>query len=255
MGNLRRAMAMRWSAVAAGVAATFLAVAAARADAPAAQLVVVEARGIALTPGEAIDPTKPVVLKPDQFVVLMSPTGQTIKLTGPYDKAPGGDGGGGKAEVGAALTALVTQKLASSESLGVVRGANADPIPPQPWLVNVTHVGNRCLEVGKPITLWRDRSDATIPLTVTPFDHSWRANATWAAGDDRLTLPSTVPISRRASYMVKAGNQTVAITIIAIPATVDNDAMRASWMIEAGCTAQAVALLRSLGQKVDVRQR
>jgi hypothetical protein len=54
------------------------------ATAKAADLVVIEARRIALRPGQTVDSTKPLVLKQGEHVTLISPTGATIKLDGPY---------------------------------------------------------------------------------------------------------------------------------------------------------------------------
>src|SRR5260370_36116101 len=59
--------------------------------AKAANLVVIEARRIALRPGQTVDSTKPLVLKEGQHVTLISPTGATIKLDGPYETAPDAD--------------------------------------------------------------------------------------------------------------------------------------------------------------------
>ena len=56
--------------------------------ADAAQLVVVEARGIALKPGAVVDSSKALVLKQGQHVTLISDSGATLSLDGPYDKAP-----------------------------------------------------------------------------------------------------------------------------------------------------------------------
>ncbi len=223
----------------------------ARAD-EADQLVVVEAHGVALNPGDTVDGKAPLALKDDQFVTLMSPSGQTIKIAGPSNKAPGAGAGGDTADVTAALKTLVTQKLASSESLGVVRGAGTEPIPPDPWLINATYVGNRCLPDAGPIVLWRPQAGSAVRVTITATDRSWHAAATWAAGSDRVPLPKTVPLVRRATYIVKAGNKEVAITLIAIPPSVRTDAMRAAWMIQEGCDTQAAALLRKLGQDVEL---
>ena len=55
-------------------------------SASAAVLVVAEARGIALKPGATLDSTKPLTLKQGQHVTLISETGATLKLDGPYDR-------------------------------------------------------------------------------------------------------------------------------------------------------------------------
>ncbi len=51
--------------------------------------------GIAFDPGDTLDSVKPLVLKQGQHVTLISDTGSTLKLDGPYDRPPAAGGGGG----------------------------------------------------------------------------------------------------------------------------------------------------------------
>jgi len=215
-------------------------------QAAAADLVVVESRGADLKPGQAVDATKPLTLKEGQQVILISPAGKTIKLRGPWDRPPLGDAADTSPDVAAALNALITQKLARSDKVGVVRsGGDGEVVPPEPWLLDVTHVGNRCLPENSPVTFWRPAGgNGATRLVVTPYDRSWQARAEWPAGADRLVVPRTLPLHNRATYIVTVGGKETAITLITIPAAVSNDAMRAGWMIEAGCDPQAQALLR-----------
>src|SRR5476651_2299602 len=62
--------------------------------AQAANLIVVEARGIGLTPGASIDSNKPLVLKQGQHVTLISDSGATLSIDGPYDQSPSAGGQG-----------------------------------------------------------------------------------------------------------------------------------------------------------------
>ena len=89
--------------------------------AKAANLVVIEARRIALRPGQTVDSTKPLVLKDGQHVTLISPTGATIKLDGPYEKAPDADQSRA-VPVANALALLVTQRQARVGEVGTTRG-------------------------------------------------------------------------------------------------------------------------------------
>lgn len=218
----------------------------AAAPARAVTLVVAEVRGIDLRPGQSIDGAKPLILKEGQQVTLISTTGRVIKLRGPFDQAPAGEEAGSSADMGAALRTLVTQKLARNEQGGVVRGNAAEVVPPEPWLVDVTHAGNRCLPEEAPLVFWRPDGAAAASLVVTPTDRSWLARADWVAGSDRLTIPRTLPVASRSTYVVKLAAKENAITLITIPAVVDSVVMRAAWMSEAGCDAQALALLRSV---------
>lgn len=213
--------------------------------AAAADLVVIEARGVDLKAGQAVDGGRALVLKDGQQVTLISPTGKMIKLRGPWDQPPLGDGAATAPDMGAALRALVTQNLALSDKVGVVRGAGNDPVPPEPWLLDVTHVGTRCLLENSSATFWRPGGGPAAALAVAPYDRSWRARAEWPAGLDRMVMPRTLPLQSRSTYIVGLGGKDVAITLATIPAAASNDAMRAAWMMAAGCDTQAQALLRS----------
>jgi hypothetical protein len=226
--------------VAAAVAAMILLPAIARA----ANLVVVEARGIDLKPGAEIDGTKPLTLSDGQVVTLISPSGQIIKLRGPLHAAPAPAQAGSSVDVGAALRTMVTQELSGSTELGVVRGAADDLVPPTPWLIDVTHDGNRCLPQDSPIVFWRPGGGGATTVSIAPDDRSWLARAPWQGDTDRLVVPSAVPLRSRSTYFIGLNGKESAITLIMIPAAVSNDAMRGAWMIEAGCAPQVKALLR-----------
>ncbi|HEX4113384.1 MAG TPA: hypothetical protein VH020_12685 [Stellaceae bacterium] len=212
----------------------------------AADLVVVEARGVDLKPGAEIDGNKPLALKDGQVVTLISPSGEIIKLHGPSDAAPAPAQSGSTADVKGALRTLVTQELADNAELGVVRGAADDPVPPEPWLIDVTHDGNRCLPENNPIVFWRPGGGGAETISIAPYDRSWLARAEWQAGADRLSIASaTVPLRSRSTYVIRLGDKEAAVTIIRIPSAVSNDAMRAAWMIEVGCVPQVKALLQA----------
>ncbi|MBV8535509.1 MAG: hypothetical protein JO128_07945 [Alphaproteobacteria bacterium] len=222
------------------VAALVIARAAAAAD-----LVVISSRGVSLKPGQAVDGAQPLVLKEGQQVELIAPTGQLIKLHGPWDKPPLGESAAEAPDASVALKALLTTNLARSERVGVVRGAAAQVVPPEPWLVDVTHVGIRCVPENHPIVFWRPDRSGPATVIVEPYDRSWRAHAEWPAGDDRMGLPATLPLTNRSTYIVGLNGKNIPITLVTIPAAASNDAMRAAWMMQQGCDAQAQALLQS----------
>lgn len=209
-------------------------------------MVVMEARGVKLEAGQVIDGETPLTLTDGQQVSLMTEDGTLVKLYGPYAKPPMPAQSAATANVKLALQLLVTQE-AGRERAGVIRGGTAEQVPPDPGLVDVSASGLRCLNSNATITLWRPNSDVALPLQMGPSDRSWRAQADWAAGIDRLSLPSNVPLRRRSTYIVKLGGKEVTLTLIAIPASLSNDAMRARFMMEAGCDAQAKALFAKAG--------
>src|SRR6195256_4390171 len=143
----------------------------------AANLVVIEARRIALRPGQIVDSTRPLVLKEGQHVSLISPTGATIKLDGPYEKAPDADQSRA-VPVANALALLVTQRQARVGEVGTTRG-NAPSVLPDPWLLDASRAGTVCLREGSEAIMWRPDRAREAELTVAPADRSWKAETHW----------------------------------------------------------------------------
>lgn len=213
--------------------------AAARAD----DMVVVAARGISLAPGTRVDAAKPLVLEQGQHVTLIALNGVTLKLDGPYDKAPALANGG--SDLGQALAALVTQREARTTEAGVTRGAATVVHLPDPWLLDVSRTGNVCLLEGATPVFWRPGTAAAAHLTVMPADRSWKGEAKWPAGRARLAAPSDLPVHGDAVYfMTLDDGEEAAVTVNLIPKTLASPAMQAAWLAHQGCEAQAEALVR-----------
>lgn len=208
-------------------------------------MVVMEARGVKLQPGQVVDGSANLTLAEGQQVSLMTQDGKVVKLRGPYDKAPA-PGEAATANVQLALQLLVTQESAR-ERAGVIRGGPGMVVPPDPWLVDVSSPGLRCLQADSTITLWRPDASAAQPVEIAPNDRSWKADVEWQSGSDRLPLSHNVPVRRRTPYVVRLGGREVNITVVSLPASLTNDAMRASYMMENGCDAQAKALFAARG--------
>jgi len=206
----------------------------------AASLVVVEARGIALRPGATLDSTKVLQLKQGQHVTLISGTGSILKLDGPYNALPLASGGGG-VDLNQTLRALVSQRETRSGEYGTTRGTVLAKLP-EPWLLDASHSGNGCLLENRTPVFWRPDAKAAARLTVTPIDRSWKAVATWPAGQNRLAITTDVPMQGGETYVIVFNDEEFAISMTLLPATLTNDDMRAAWMAEKGCEAQAEAL-------------
>jgi hypothetical protein len=211
--------------------------------AQAAQYTVVEARGIGFAPGANIDATKPMVLREGQHVTLITPAGATINLDGPYNQAP--DTGQGH---GVALTTKLASLVSGGQRFGEVgttRGTATVKLP-SAWVLDVSRSGTVCLlDDGHPAVLWRPASAAETGIVVTPDDRSWRVNLQWPARTDQLALGSDVPLRAGTTYFVALNGDQWAITVDLVPAGLATDAMRAAWMANKGCEAQAEAMLRS----------
>src|ERR1700744_1363750 len=109
-------------------------------QAEAAVLVVAEARGVALKPGDTLDSAKPLTLKQGQHVTLVSETGATLKLDGPYDRPPTAAGGGGGIGLNQTRAPPGTPGQARAGEFGVPRGTVLADLP-EPWVLDATHSG------------------------------------------------------------------------------------------------------------------
>jgi hypothetical protein len=206
----------------------------------AAEVVVVEARGVSLKQGDVIDDAIPLKLEDGQMVTLVAENGSILTLRGPYDQAPSAGSGG--TDVASALGALTTGS--TRNVAGVVRAAATDVHLPGPWLVDVSHPGVACLRPGEKAVLWR-ASDGGATLTMMPADRSWRAQTQWPTGSPTLQAPSNFPIKDGRTYLADFGGKPVAVTLTQIPPKVTSPRMQAAWMLEKGCVAQAEALLKT----------
>jgi hypothetical protein len=209
--------------------------------ADAAQFVVVEARGVNLKVGSIVDPTKPLVLKQGQHLTLISDSGQTIKLDGPYQKAPIASQG---VQLAAAFTALASNGNGRLGEIGTTRAAGKVDLP-KPWLLDAVHPGSECLLEGHQPVLWRPASDKSADVVIMPADRSWKAETDWPHGDTELAVKPDMGMHGNASYFVSVNGNETAISISTVPASLANDQMRAAWMLQKGCVSQAGALLRA----------
>jgi len=212
-------------------------------SASAAVLVVVEARGVPLKPGSTLDSTKPLTLQQGQHVTLVSDTGSTLKFDGPYNRPPAAGAGGG-VDLSKTMAALVTQRQARAGEFGVTRGTTLAALP-EPWVVDATHAGNGCLQENHLPVFWRPASRDSATLAVAPVDHSWKAQAPWPAGQDRLSITTDVPLRSGETYLVTLNGTESAIAMVPVPASLSTNDMRAAYMADRGCEAQAEAVLKA----------
>jgi hypothetical protein len=179
-------------------------------------------------------------LKQGQHVTLISDTGSVLKLDGPYNALPLASGGGG-VDLNQTLRALVSQRETRGGEYGTTRGTVLAKLP-EPWLLDASHSGNGCLLENRTPVFWRPDAKAAAKLTVTPIDRSWKAVANWPAGQSRLAITTDVPMQGGETYVIVLNDEEFAISMTLLPATLTNDDMRAAWMAEKGCEAQAEAL-------------
>jgi hypothetical protein len=210
----------------------------------AATLVVVEARGVNFKPGATLDSNQTLTLKQGQHLTLISDTGSTLKLDGPYSRPPAATGTAG-VSLQNSLGALVTQRLARNGEFGTTRGQVLAALP-DPWLVDVTHSGSACIQENREPVFWRPDSAGAATLSVAPSDRSWKADSGWPAGKDRISITTDVPMRLGQTYIVTFNGSDYAVALTPVPSVLANDAMRAAWMADKGCEAQAEALAKNV---------
>ena len=213
------------------------------AQASATELVVVEARGLTLKPGQTVDDGQKLTLQRGDELTLVDESGSVIKLRGPYDGTPSAGGGAGM-DISNALAALGTGGAQSA--MGVVRAKVENVTLPDPWVIDVTHSGKACVRPGASVVFWRQQSAGEAKLRIMPVDRTWRAESEWPAGTSELTAPAIFPITDRQTYLFDLGGQTATVTLVHVPASLGTDRMRAAWMLQKNCLNQTKALIATL---------
>lgn len=221
---------------------------AAALPARAGQLIVVEARGADLKPGQSLDGGAMLTLAAGAKVVLVSAEGTTLSLKGPFASPPEGDGAGKGNRVAESLKGLVAQRTADTSSLGAARGLAGLKALPNPWLWDATLVGDVCGFSGEPPVLWRPATEAEQELVLTPADRSWVARARWPAGSATLALPRNAPIVDGVSYMVELEGKKAALTVHLAPTGLATEPMVAAWLGVSRCDRQLMALAPQLAE-------
>ncbi|MEY3202348.1 MAG: hypothetical protein RIR70_1898 [Pseudomonadota bacterium] len=213
--------------------------------AQAADLIVLEARGIALKPGQKIAHDSPISLKEGERLTVIGPDGKSTTLRGPFAGAPM-PGAAATTDPKQALAALIATRDARTSSVGVIRaGGQAEKLP-EPWLIDISRAGPRCLQEGELPIWWRPQADSAQSFVVFPIDRSWRADFVWKIGQERQPVPPLSRFAGQNTFIISMNQQEYAVSITTIPKGMDNDFVLASWMLEKGCVQQADALIRSL---------
>ncbi|MBU3694860.1 MAG: hypothetical protein FGM40_08550 [Rhodocyclaceae bacterium] len=212
----------------------------------AVSLVVLEARGGGLSSGQAIPSDKPITLKEGERVTVIGPDGKSVTLRGPFNGPPM-PGSGAAADPKLALAALVATRDARTSSVGVIRAGTDAAKLPEPWLIDMSRPGPRCLLEGERPVWWRPEAAAEQNFTVYPVDRSWRADFLWKAGEDRQPVPPLSRFEGQNNFVISVDKQEHAISITTVPKGIENDFVLTSWMLQKGCVQQADALIRKLG--------
>ena len=216
----------------------------------ATPMIVVEARGGGLKPGMRIDSARSVKLVEGEKIVLVAPDGRMSTLRGPYS-GPAVRNAGSVQNPRTALAALIATRNDRASSVGAVRsGASAAPLP-EPWLIDISRGGDRCIKEGEKPVWWRPESLTEQAFSVFPVDRSWRADYVWKAATDRMTPPDIVGLDDLKTFIIRAGGQEYPVRVNIIPRDIDDPLVVSAWMLEKACVQQADSFLRVIGKDLD----
>ncbi len=220
-------------------------------QARAVDLVVLHAEGVILNPGQKIDGSKPLTLKPGEKATLIAPNGKIHKFQGPYNQPPLADDTGVQNGVIDSLKELLKPTKAQSEALGVTRDATSvldaatrSGWVPEPWLIDASRGGHHCVRQGQPVVFWRPGGERAQGLRLRIGADLWKARTKWPAGADRLATPAAMPVLDSVEYRIALDGREATSTLHVVPSTVDALGALAAWLHAKGCDAQAMALLR-----------
>lgn len=207
------------------------------------QFVVMDSIGLPVKPGQEIDLTRPLTLRPGEKLSLIGYNGFIMNFVGPttVTAAQVANPYGGK--FFDPLRALV-EKLEKSGSL---RSASASGrMLENPWHVDVTRSGSRCILERAPVTVWRDSAGQTQTLVIGPARASWAATVEWPRESELMALGGEVRFDNGERVVAELEGVASELTIHVIPRSVTTPAAQAAWMIEKGCEEQAVVIVRGL---------
>ena len=222
------------------------------APAIAANMIVVDARGAGLKPGMTVNSASVIDLKEGERVTMISADGRSVMLRGAYH-GPAVRGSTSAQDPRAALAALISTRNDRAKTVGAIRaGANAVALP-DPWLVDITRPGVRCVREGEEPVWWRPDARTAEPFKVFPIDRSWRADFQWRAGTASMPAPALSKLEGASTYIVQVEGQENAITISVIPRGITEPLMLSAWMLERTCIQQADAYLRKI--EADLSRR
>ena len=222
----------------------------------AAQLVVVEAKGTALQPGQVIDAAAPLDVAAGGHLSLVGEDGKISKIDGPY-KGPllAGSAAAGDPGLVQAISRLFADNQPNATTWGTFRGyetantfrgeAASDPRPEQLWAVNVRRSESACIPAdGKPV-LWRPDAGQELAILVLHLSTGKEATVEFAADEQSAAWPNGVPLLDGGEYAIRdaADSWERRLQLRIIPASQTTAMLRAAWMSDAGCFRQARELI------------
>jgi len=226
--------------------------------AKAAQLVVVEAQGTTLQPGQVIDASQPLQLPAGAKLALIGEDGKVSRIEGPFSGPPSQVAGAGTGDPSTvqSLSRLFAGAQPNATSWGTFRGYDSPATfrgdeagrgtgaAQGLWAVNVRRSESACVPADSRPVLWRPEASEALSVVLLHLSTGREAAVDFAAGAHDAAWPTGVPLLDGGEYAIRDGNLWERrLSVRIIPAESGSDVRRAAWMADAGCFRQARALL------------
>lgn len=212
----------------------------------AEEAIVTAAKNTDITPGSRIDGEVPIELAAGASLTLVTLSGRTVNLSGPFSGPPA-PAASGKAD---ARLLDAVGKLVQSEQRGASAGgfrAGPGGDNPDDWRwIDPARSGDHCLPKGTPAVLWRSKTGEEVYLDVR--GPSGNEEIWWEEDEATTAWPEEVPLADGQSYSLRLeGAPSVRrITFHQLPAGDADLPTRLDQLIAAGCQRQAWLLLATL---------
>jgi hypothetical protein len=174
----------------------------------AAEFVVLKAVGKGSTPvqtGTVFSSAQVLEVPPQIEVTLLSDSGRIVSLTGPtrrpLSEIPAGNGPFIGLERLGRFLREANERLSK---ITIVRGTRSGT-PPDPWLVDITLSGTKCVFRDAAIRLWRPASARRERFSLGTRVADKRIFFNWPAATESVPWPEEIPISTTDRYVATWG--------------------------------------------------
>lgn len=228
-----------------GVAAAAAAVLAFGASEGGAGALLLKVEGAAVSQRHSVGDVVDKLVLEDGDAVIALVGAEMDAFSGPsaFDWSAAGDGD-------AEDRNATMEMLKSPDDGGVVPGAvrgvsSAQPL--DPWLLDVSRKGERCVRGGALPTLWRGASAAEVRTAIDDLETGDRAVFTWPAGETTAPWPERIELLHMGDYAVEVGPSGARVVTVHIVGDGQSDEATLAQMARAGCGAQMRRLIDAAG--------
>ncbi len=148
------------------------------------------------------------------------------------------------------IAGLLTGERERAETLGVSRSVPGKPSLKgldDPWTISVHASGPGCIKDGEVVLARSDGSNA-INLAFRTGESEGSRDIVWGSGESKFRLEKPVSPTEK-KLVVEAGKEFANVELHMMPDAIDqkNPLDVIGWMIDKGCSRQAIAFVKSLG--------